>query len=140
MDRLKSDFFDDIMEETFKTEPLVPTPPGFTKMVMDQIQIETMTGFQIFSLLDLILSLWAAFTFGLIISLPLLVPEQLQPWIVWLVQWFFYTMEKSLVSWPLWLFLTVGILLVGLLLIVFQKEVVSSFHGFKKLQNQESKL
>ncbi|MAT44246.1 MAG: hypothetical protein CL609_18095 [Anaerolineaceae bacterium] len=137
MDRIKPDFLDEIMEDAFTSEPMAPTPPGFTKMVMDQIQIETVTGFQIFSLLDLILSLGAAFTFGLVISLPLLVPEQLQPWIVWLVQWVFYTMEKSLVSWPLWLFLAGGILLVGLLLIVFQKEVASSLHAFKKLQNQE---
>jgi len=132
MDQIKVDLLDDVIEDAFKTEPMQQTPPAFTRLIMGQIQMEMVSGFQVFSLLDIILSLGAAITFGLVVSLPLLLPEQIRPYLQWLIQWIFYALEKSSQTWPLILGVGMGIVLVGLLLFAFYKEVFLS--GFVKKQ------
>lgn len=133
MDRINSDFLDDVI----KSEPMVPTPPDFTKQVMAQIQLERISGFHVFSLLDLILSLGAALTFGLVVSLPLLLPEQMRPWIVWAAQWAFYTVEKTIqTSFMGMVLLGVGGL-VGLLLFALRKEVFLKRYFNNRFRRQE---
>jgi hypothetical protein len=137
MDGMNAKRLDQQLEDAFRTEPLATAPSDITRLVMKQIQAEQIGAFQLFSLLNVILSFAAALTFGIMISVPLLLPQQIRPWIGWGVQWIAYAVEKSMVSWPLYVMLFGGLLLVGLLLFVLRKDVFSCVDLLYKLQRQE---
>ena len=122
MDRIDS-YWDEVLEEALKYEPLAELPPGFTASVMEKIQLEEVSHFNPFSLLDLILSLGAALTFGVLIGLPLLLPKQLHPWLLWFSQWSLYTLKQFVYSGTMIFVVALGIFVVIILVFSLGREV-----------------
>lgn len=122
MDRINP-IWDEILEDAFETEPLAALPPGFTAAVMEKIHLEQLSRFNPFSLLDILLSIGAAITFGVMVSMPLLLPQQIQPWLQWRVQWGMYVLRQFLYSTPMLFLILLGSVVIVFLLVHLGKEM-----------------
>ncbi len=138
MDRIDQ-YWDDILEEAFEEEPLAVLPPGFTASVMDKIQLEEVSRFNPFSLLDLILSVGAALTFGVLVSLPLLLPKQFYPWLLWRAQWGEYILKQFVYSSSLSFLVILGGFVIVVLLFSLGKELFREKGFFSLLSWKKGK-
>jgi hypothetical protein len=116
MDRLNTTFWDEYLEDALRNEPLSALPVDFSKLVLQQISEEEKPRFRIISWLDIMISLVVAFAIGIVFLIPFLLPEQLSPWMQWVLQWGGYLFKKTLYDLPA-IILSVGaiIFVVGVL-------------------------
>jgi hypothetical protein len=116
MDRLNTTFWDEYLEDALRNEPLSALPVDFSKLVLLQISEEEKPRFRIISWLDIMISLVVAFAIGIVFLIPFLLPEQLSPWMQWVLQWGGYLFKKTLYDLPA-IILSVGaiIFVVGVL-------------------------
>lgn len=116
MDRLNSTSWDEYLEDALRNEPLSALPVDFSTLVLQQISMEEKPRFKLISWLDLLISLVIAFAIGIVFLIPLLLPEQLSPWMQWILQWGGYLFKKTLYDLPA-IILSVGaiIFVVGVL-------------------------
>ncbi|PKO15267.1 MAG: hypothetical protein CVU39_11730 [Chloroflexi bacterium HGW-Chloroflexi-10] len=123
MDWMNSTDWDFIIEDTLRNEPQSPVPSDFTRRVMLQIQLESLPRFQVFSWLDLFLSLGVAMTLGVTFLLPLLLPEQARPWLHWMLQMATFQLQKSAYNLPFILFIPLATIVIGAIVWFFRKEL-----------------
>ena len=114
MDRLNTTSWDEYLEDALRKEPLSALPVDFSMLVLQQISMQEKPRFRLISWLDLLISLVVAFAIGIVFLIPLLLPEQLSPWLQWILQWGGYVFKKTLYDRPA-IILSVGaiILVIG---------------------------
>ena len=100
MDRLNTTSWDEYLEDALANEPLSPLPVDFSMLVLQQISMQEKPRFRLISWLDLLISLVVAFAIGIVFLIPLLLPEQLSPWLQWILQWGGYLFKKTLYDLP----------------------------------------
>lgn len=100
MDRLNTTSWDDYLEDALRKEPLSALPVDFSTIVLQQISTEEKPRFRLISWMDLLISLVVAFAIGIVFLIPFLLPEQLSPWMQWILQWGGYLFKKTLYDLP----------------------------------------
>ncbi|MDO9088379.1 MAG: hypothetical protein Q7U53_19395 [Anaerolineaceae bacterium] len=110
MDRLNTTLWDEYMEDALRNEPLSALPVDFSMLVLQQISMEEKPRFRLISWLDLLISLVVAFAIGIVFLIPFLLPEQLSPWMQWVLQWGGYLLTKAVFNLP-GIFLSFGVVL-----------------------------
>ena len=100
MDPLKASNIDELIENAIRCEPFAEPPVDFSCLFLEQVSQPQPQPFRIFSWVDILASSLLAITFGIALTIPFLIPDQMIPQLSWILQYSKYLLMKLVFTLP----------------------------------------